>query len=221
MALTPAQATLIAKAVEGLAKMIREDRSARYDLNAKWSLPPLAWKAWKRSQVFDNGLLRIAPSPNFPGYVDITIRPFKSTRTRNILDGATFAPDNPKWGVLAAACLHDVIYYCFADLQRETGLTRKQIRDFADPAFYSVMVAVGNRPALARLYLVGIRLGFPLYDTFLRRLFASLAVAVSLSLAASGCALVAVPQPGDDGTFLQGATVEAPNITPSFLDGTE
>ena len=219
MSMTAAQATLIAKAVEGLAKMIAEDRRARYDLNAAWSLPPLAWKAWKRDQTFDNGLLRIAPSPNFPGYVDITIRPFKSTRTRNILDGATLAPDNPKWGVLAAACLHDVIYYSFRDLQRETGLTKKQIRDFADPAVYSVMVAVGNRPALARLYLVGIRLGFPLYDTFLRRLFASLAVASCLAL--SGCALVAVPRPGDDGTFLEGATVEAPAITPSVLDGGE
>ena len=120
MALTPAQATLIAKAVERLAKMIREDASARYDLNAAWSLPPLKWQAWKRNQTFDNGLLRIAPSPNFPGYVDITIFPFKSTRTRNILDGATLAPDNPKWGVLAAACLHDVIYYCFEELERES-----------------------------------------------------------------------------------------------------
>ena len=219
MKLTVTQANLILEAVQKLREAIRDDLANRYDLNAEWKLPPMKFDEWRRDIHFDNGVLKVVPSPNCPGYVDIVIRPFKSSKVRNIFDGATLAPDNRRWGALAAACFHDVWYWSLKDLLEETGLSKKILRRFADNGFYSIMVAVGHREIVARLYLYGIRIGFPVFE-FLR-VRGILLVVVALTLAPGcGCSVFDVPDPGvDDGTFMDGSVELAqPDITPSVLE---
>jgi hypothetical protein len=220
MKLTVTQANLILEAVQKLRETIRDDLANRYDLNAERKLPPMKFDEWRRDVNFDNGILKVVPSPNFPGYVDIVIHPFKSSKVRNIFDGATLAPDNRRWGALAAACFHDVWYWSLKDLMKETGLSKKILRRFADNAFYSIMVAVGHRKTIARCYLYGIRIGFPVFE-FLRLRGILLVVCLLTFAPGCGCAVFDVPEPGvDDGTFMDGAVELAqPEITPSALEG--
>lgn len=218
MKMTVTQATMILEAIQKLRDMIRDDLANRYDLNAEWKLPPMKWDEWRRDIHFDNGLLKVDPSPNFPGYVDIVIHPFKSSKVRNIFDGATLAPDAKEWGILAAACFHDVLYYCMKEMIRATGLTKKQIRRFADNGFYSIAVAIGCREIVARLYLYGIRLGFPVFE-IVRRLFIWIAMLSTCAiLTGCGCSVFDVPEPGDDGTFIGTVELTQPDITPSVLE---
>ena len=219
MKLTVTQANLILEAVQKLREAIRDDLANRYDLNAEWKLPPMKFDEWRRDIHFDNGILKVVPSPNFPGYVDIVIHPFKSSKVRNIFDGATLAPDNRRWGALAAACFHDVWYWSLKDLLEETGLSKKILRRFADNGFYSIMVAVGHREIVARLYLYGIRIGFPVFE-FLRVRGILLVVAALTLAPGCGCSVFDVPDPGvDDGTFMDGSVELAqPDITPSVLE---
>lgn len=200
--------------VKAVKKAVEKDRNARYDLNMNWELLPLKWAAWKGEYIDD--LIHIRESKT-PGYVLITVYKFKSTKEINIFDGATLSPDKKEWGVLAASCLHDVLYYVAEEISKRTGLSVKEIHHFADNAFYSIMVAVGHKPFLARLYLYGIRFGYPLYDKVLRSI---LGIGLASFLFFQGCAYLEVPHYGDDGTFLDpNPVLVEPDISPSIMNG--
>lgn len=200
--------------VDAVRKAIEKDRNARYDLNMNWELPPLKWAAWKGEYIDELIHIREADEP---GYVIITVYKFKSSKKTNIFDGATLSPDSKEWGVLAAACLHDVIYYVTKRIMEKTGLTEKEIHHFADNSFYSIMVAIGHKKFLARLYLYGIRFGYPLYDKVLRGI---VGIGLASFLFFQGCAYLEVPRYGDDGTFLDpNPVLVEPDISPSNLNG--
>lgn len=193
-----------------IAKAIRRDLDNRYSLIEPFQLPPVSCDWWPE-RTFDNELLRVTPDSDHPGHILILVKPFVSTKERNIFDGATLAPDAPfgEKAVLTASLVHDVIYFCGGELATFAGVEDQRVRDFADTMFREMLDLLCRRRWLAWAYFLGVRLGFPWFQAAkkaVKGLVCASMVAGGL-LALSGCAGCQWPLTGDgNGHFVEGTT---------------
>lgn len=193
-----------------VAKAIRRDLDNRYSLLEPFETPPVSCDWWPQ-RTFDNDLLRVTPDSDHPGHILILVKPFVSTKERNVFDGATLAPDEPfgEKGVLTAALVHDVIYFCAVELAAFAGVEIRRVHDFADTMFREMLDLLCRRKWLSWAYYLGVRLGFPWFQAAkkaVKGLVCALTVAAGL-LALSGCAGCAWPLTGDgNGLFVEGTT---------------
>lgn len=199
-----------------VAGVVRRDLANRYGLEAPFTLPPVSCDWFPAGGAFENRLVRIVPADGKPGFVSLTVKPFRSTEEDNIFDGATLAPDAPfgETAVLTAALVHDVLYCVKDELAAFAGVKERAVRDFADTLFREILLLLARRPWLARVYFLGVRIGYPFFTAgkAVRRWFLALAAAFVM-LGGSGCQPLA-PDPVN-GHFVAGTTagdVPAPAI---------
>ena len=194
--------------VEAAVKAIKADASNRYSLEEPFALPPVSC-VWWPGGTFENDLVRIAPAA--PGFVSITIKKFRSTRKRNIFDGASLAPDRPfgEKAVLVAALVHDVLYCVKGELAAWAGVKERKVRDFADTLFREMLLLLCRRKWLAHVYFIGVRLGFPAFSVW-KRLARSLALALAVMGAslAGGCGCQSLCPDPVNGHFIEGTSAE-------------
>lgn len=194
--------------VEAAVKAIRTDTSNRYSLDAPFALPPVSCDWWPAGRTFDHDLVRIEPAGE--GFVSITVKRFRSTRKRNIFDGASFAPDAPfgERAVLVAALVHDVLYCVKDDLAKWAGVTERNVRDMADTLFREMLLLLCKRKWIAHVYFLGVRLGFPAFAVW-KRLARALALAVAVlgvTLGGAGCGCQSLRPDPDNGHFIEGTS---------------
>ena len=210
MTAIPCRAAAFKALVEAAAKAIKADAGNRYSLEAPFPLPPVSCDWVPADRTFDHELLTIAPAADVPGFVSITIKAFRSTRGRNVFDGASFAPDRPfgERAVLVAALVHDVLYCVKGELAAWAGVKECKVRDFADTLFREMLLLLCKRKWIAHVYFIGVRLGFPAFAVW-KRLARSLALAVAVlgvTLGGAGCGCQSLRPDPDNGHFIEGTS---------------
>lgn len=207
----PCRAAAFKALVEAAAKAIKADAGNRYSLEEPFPLPPVSCDWWPAGRTFDHDLVRIAPAES-PGFVSITIKAFRSTRKRNVFDGASLAPDRPfgERAVLVAALVHDVLYCVKDELAAWAGVKERKVRDFADTLFREMLLLLCKRKWIAHVYFLGVRLGFPAFAVW-KRLAHALALAVAVlgvTLGGAGCGCQSLAPDPANGHFIEGTTAE-------------
>lgn len=209
--MTPSEliaADALRRAVEWARGQIRRDRENRYSLLRDWQLPAAFWSLWPDDVgAWECDLLRVERVA--AGVVRITVRAYQSTAEDNVCDGATLSPDNIP-GILPAALFHDPWYYranksapkTYEALADALKIKRRAARKFGDELFYSIARAGGCSWLTAKLYYLGIRVGYPIVKPFI--------AAALVALLAGGCALGGCATEGGDGTFLDPSEFQPP-----------